>query len=49
MFFLWVVALHAPRVAAAPANYAELASLFIALAMCGSGWLLVTPSTAARS
>jgi uncharacterized membrane protein len=42
MFLLWAVALHAPRVAAAPANYAELASLVVALAMCGSGWLLTT-------
>lgn len=45
MFFLWLVVLHGPRVAAAPANYAEFASFVVALAMCGSGWIL----TGARS
>ncbi|MGC9947161.1 MAG: hypothetical protein ABSF64_12400 [Bryobacteraceae bacterium] len=35
MFFLWVVLLHAPRIAAAPYNGDEWNSGFIALAMSG--------------
>ena len=40
MFFLWVIFLHAPRVAAAPHNGKEWTSAFVALAMCG-GALIV--------
>jgi uncharacterized membrane protein len=40
MFFLWVVVLHAPRVAASPHNQDEWNSLFIALALCGASWIL---------
>lgn len=40
MFFLWVLILHLPRVAAAPHNGNEWTSLFVALAMSG-GSLLV--------
>jgi hypothetical protein len=40
MFFLWVVLLHGPRVAADVHNVDEWNSLFIALAMCGSSWVL---------
>jgi uncharacterized membrane protein YphA (DoxX/SURF4 family) len=36
MFALWVVVLHAPRVAASPHNGDEWSSLFVAIAMCGS-------------
>jgi uncharacterized membrane protein len=45
MFFLWVVVLHAPRVAAQPHNGDEWTSLFIALAFCG-GSLLIASSMA---
>lgn len=38
MFGLWVVIVHAPRVAGAPANQDEWTSLIIALAMCGGAW-----------
>jgi hypothetical protein len=40
MFFLWVVLLHVPRVAAAPRNGNEVTSLFVALAMSGIGFVL---------
>jgi uncharacterized membrane protein YphA (DoxX/SURF4 family) len=40
MFFLWVVLLHAPRVAANPHNGDEWNSAFIALTICGIGWIL---------
>jgi uncharacterized membrane protein len=40
MFFLWVVLLHAPRVAGSPHNGNEWNSAFVALAMCGAGWIL---------
>ena len=43
MFFLWVLILHLPRVAAAPHNGNEWTSLFVALAMSG-GSLLVAGS-----
>ncbi len=43
MFFLWVLILHLPRVAAAPHNGNEWTSLFVALAMSG-GALLVAGS-----
>jgi uncharacterized membrane protein len=42
MFLLWVVLLHAPRVAAAPRNGAEVTSLFVALAMSGVGFALAS-------
>lgn len=38
MFLLWVLVLHAPRVAASPHNGREWTSLFVALAMSGSAW-----------
>jgi hypothetical protein len=38
MFLLWVVIVHAPRVAAAPHNANEWTSAFVALAMAGSAW-----------
>lgn len=40
MFFLWVVLLHVPRVAAAMRNGDEVTSLFVALAMSGVGFAL---------
>lgn len=42
MFLLWALVLHTPRVTAAPASFAELASLFVALAMCGSSWIVAS-------
>jgi uncharacterized membrane protein YphA (DoxX/SURF4 family) len=42
MFFLWVVFLHAPRVAAHLRNGDELSSLFVALAMSGAALILAT-------
>jgi uncharacterized membrane protein len=42
MFFLWVVILHGPRVAAAPQNGDEWASLFVALAMAGASWIVAS-------
>jgi hypothetical protein len=38
--FLWVVTLHAPRVAAALHNGNEWISLFVALAMSGGAFLV---------
>jgi uncharacterized membrane protein YphA (DoxX/SURF4 family) len=40
MFFLFVISLHLPRVAAASQNGNEWTSLFVALAMCGTSWIL---------
>ena len=40
MFLLWVVLLHAPRVAGAPRNGDEVTSLFVAVAMCGLSFAL---------
>ena len=40
MFFLWVVMLHAPRVAHALHNANEWTSLFVALAMSGGAWIV---------
>jgi hypothetical protein len=40
MFFLWVVLLHAPRVAGAVRNGNEVTSLFVAVAMCGLSFAL---------
>jgi uncharacterized membrane protein YphA (DoxX/SURF4 family) len=47
MFLLWVVVLHAPRVAAGPHNGDEWSSLFVAMAMCGS-CLIIAASTAPK-
>jgi hypothetical protein len=44
MFFLWVVLLHAPRVAGAPRNGDEVTSLLVALAMSGVGFALASAS-----
>jgi len=41
MFFLWVLILHAPRVAAAPHDGKEWTSLLVALAMAGVSFVLV--------
>ena len=40
MFFLWVVSLHLPRVAAASHDGKEWTSLLVALAMCGGSWVM---------
>jgi len=40
MFLLWVLVLHAPRAFAAPRNGDELTSLFVAMAMCGSCFVI---------
>jgi hypothetical protein len=40
MFLLWVVLLHAPRVATSPHNGNEWTSEFVALAMCGASFVL---------
>jgi uncharacterized membrane protein YphA (DoxX/SURF4 family) len=40
MFFLWVLILHAPRVAAALHNENEWTSLFVALAMSGGAFVI---------
>lgn len=48
MFFLWVVALHAPRVFAKPHNADELTSLFVALAFSGASFLLGAYSSKSR-
>ena len=40
MFFLWVVALHGPRMAAAVHNGDEWTSALVALSMCGGSWLI---------
>ena len=40
MFFLWVILLHLPRVAASPHNGNEWTSAFVALAMSGSAFVL---------
>jgi uncharacterized membrane protein YphA (DoxX/SURF4 family) len=47
MFFLWVLILHCPRVAASPHNGNEWTSAFVALAMSGSA-LLVAGTLATR-
>jgi hypothetical protein len=44
MFFLWVVLLHAPRVAGALRNGDEVTSLFVALAMSGVSFILAGAS-----
>ena len=40
MFFIWVVILHLPRVAASPRNGNEVTSLLVALAMGGASFIL---------
>lgn len=40
MFLLWVVLLHAPRVAAAVHNGDEWTSALVALSMCGGSWMI---------
>jgi uncharacterized membrane protein len=40
MFFIWVVILHVPRVAAQPRNGDEVTSLLVALAMSGVSFIL---------
>lgn len=40
MFLLWVLMLHAPRVAAALHNANEWTSMFVALAMGGGAWIV---------
>jgi len=40
MFLIWVVILHAPRVAGAMRNGDEVTSLFVCLAMSGVGFIL---------
>lgn len=47
MFFLWVLVLHGPLVATHIANGFQWGSLFVAMAMCGSGWIIA--STPLRS
>ena len=44
MFLLWVLVLHAPRVAAAPRNGDEVTSLLVALAMGGVSWIVAGTS-----
>ena len=46
MFASWVVIVHAPRVAASPANADEWSSMIIALSCCGAS--LIMRSGAAR-
>ncbi len=45
MFFLFVITLHIPRVAAASHNGNEWTSLFVALAMCGTSWIFAGDGT----
>jgi uncharacterized membrane protein len=42
MFLAWVVILHIPRVAAAPHNGNEWTSEFVALAMGGASFLMIS-------
>ncbi len=44
MFFLFVVLLHIPRIAAHPSDGNEWTSGFVALAMCGGAWVLARNS-----
>jgi len=44
MFFLWVVLLHLPRVAAAHLNGNEWTSVLVALAMSGSALIVASQS-----
>jgi uncharacterized membrane protein len=44
MFLLWVVLLHAPRVAAQPRNGDEWSSAFVALAMSGGAFVIAGTS-----
>src|ERR1700680_2809480 len=40
MFFLWVILVHSPRVAASPHDGKEWTSALVALAMCGGAWVV---------
>jgi len=40
MFLLWVIVLHAPRVAVQPRNGDEWSSLFVAMAFCGGSFIV---------
>lgn len=40
MYGSWALILHAPRVANDPGNQGEWTSLFVAIALCGSAWLI---------
>lgn len=42
MFFLFVMLLHIPRIIGNSTNGDEWTSGFVALAMCGGGWILAT-------
>src|SRR5467141_718340 len=44
MFFLFVVLLHIPRIAAHSSDGNEWTSGFVALAMCGGAWILARNS-----
>ena len=44
IFFLFVVMLHIPRIAAHPGDGNEWTSGFVALAMCGGAWILASAS-----
>lgn len=46
MFFLFVFSLHLPRVVAALHNGNEWTSMFVAMAMCGTAWILAGSSAA---
>jgi uncharacterized membrane protein YphA (DoxX/SURF4 family) len=52
MFLLWVLLLHLPRSVVARTNPDEWASLFVALGLCGSSWIIASwkwPSTRANA
>jgi hypothetical protein len=40
MFFIWMVIVHAPRVAAASDSANEWTSLLVAMAMCEGAWVV---------
>jgi hypothetical protein len=46
MFFLFVFSLHLPRVVAAIHNGNEWVSMFVAMAMCGTAWIMAGSSAA---
>jgi len=48
MFLLWVVVLHAPRVTASPHNGDEWSSLFVAIAMCGSCFIIAAAAASKK-
>ena len=49
MFLLWVVLLHAPRVAADRHNPDEWSSALIALGMCGGSWIVANHARRRRA